>query len=96
MFLGNLTDDLSRFGLAHVCGVCCDLPIEFINYCPLFCAGFRVEFDRLIGGRTYALAGQGSYKGPEIRYIGFIGGLAQFLYPGLCSLILCQGGYLLI
>ena len=92
----NLTNDFSCYGLTLVCGVCCDLPNEFINYCPLFCAGFRVEFDRLIGRGTCALAGKGSYKGPEILQIGFMGGLAQLLSPGLCSLILCQGGYSLI
>ena len=49
----NLSDDLSRSGLAPVCGDCCDLLIEVVCYCTLF----RAEFDRLIGGGICALAG---------------------------------------
>ena len=55
MILVNPSDDLSRSGLAPVCGDCCELLSEFVSYCPLFCAGFRVDFDRLIEGGTCAL-----------------------------------------
>ena len=72
MILVNLSDYLSPSGLAPVCDDCCELLIEFFSYCLLFCADFRAELDRLIGGGISEPAGQGSYQSPETLQIGII------------------------